>query len=244
MRFLRLFWFHLKLYASNQYFFWLTLSSTASVFLLQYVMAYATHNLSDPNLWVRSGVFGLWSSATTAAGAIGFQRYQGTLRYITNTRIDNRLSLAALLLPAASFGLLAFPVAYGLAVLLKTGHTNLSWHLVLVMGLLWVAAALMDQLIATFFVLTVNAIVYEELITIPLLLLSGLFGSSPLVRPLLNAGEWVIPIAVPVNRLLNEQASVNWLGFLCSLALWTGLTLVLSGRIMRIAKQTGSAGVM
>ena len=90
MRFLRLFWFQFKLYVSNQYFFWPTITSTVSIFILQYTIAYANHGLNDPMVWIRSAVFGLWASCTTAAGSIGYQRFQGTLPYIINTRYDER----------------------------------------------------------------------------------------------------------------------------------------------------------
>jgi len=214
MRFLRLFWFHFKLYATNQYFLWLTISSTVSLFLLQFVAAYVTHNLNDPALWLRSGVFGLWSSATTAAGCIGFQRFQGTLPYIINTRIDNRISLVALLLPASSFGLLAFPISYILAILLGVAHSNISLKLVMVILALWIAAALMDLLIAGFFLLTTNAIVYEELVTIPLLLVSGLFSSAPVLQPILTPFQWLIPISAPIHTLLNQTNDFNLEAFL------------------------------
>lgn len=244
MRFLRLFWFHFKIYASNQYFLWLTLSSTISLFLLQYVAAYATNQLADPTLWIRSGVFGLWSSATTAAGCIGFQRYQGTLPYLTNTRIDDRISMAALILPAASFGLLAFPISFMLAILLRVGHTNVSLHLILLIIALWGAAALMDFLIATFFLLTTNAIVYEKLITIPLLLLSGLFSSAPVLTPLLNIFQWLIPIASPVHTLLNQSSNFNIATFLSSCLLWLIVTWTLTNRVILLSKQTGNVRLM
>ena len=47
MRFIRLFLFHVKDYLSDQYFVWLTITSTTSIFLMQYIMAYATHNLNN-----------------------------------------------------------------------------------------------------------------------------------------------------------------------------------------------------
>lgn len=244
MRFLRLFWFHFKIYASNQYFIWLTLSSTVSLFLLQYVVAYATDQLDDPTLWIRSGVFGLWSSATTAAGCIGFQRFQGTLPYLTNTRIDDRLSMAALILPAASFGLLAFPISFILALLLGVSHSNVSLHLILLITALWAAAALMDFLIATFFLLTTNAIVYEKLITIPLLLLSGLFSSAPILTPLLKVFQWVIPIASPVHTLLNQSSNFNLVAFLISCLLWIIVTWTLTKRVILTAKRTGNVRLM
>lgn len=244
MRFIRLFWFHLKLYAGNQYFLWLTISSTVSIFLIQYVMAYVTHQLSDPNLWVRSGVFGLWSSATTAAGCIGFQRYQGTLPYLINTRIDERLSLVALLLPASSFGLLAFPISYALALLLGVGHSNLSLTLFLSVLALWLAAALMDLLVAALFLLTTDAIVYEELITIPLLLASGLFGSTSILKPILTFFQWLIPLSAPVHALLNNQGHLDLLPFLTSCLLWLVITWLASKKLLAMAKQTGNLGVM
>lgn len=244
MRFLRLFWFHFKIYATNQYFIWLTISSTVSIFLLQFVMAYVTHNLDDPGLWLRSGVFGLWSSATTSAGCIGFQRFQGTLPYLTNTRIDNRVSLMALLLPASSFGLLAFPISYLLAIILGVNHANISWSIVFFIVALWVAATLMDFLIAGFFLLTTNAIVYEELVTIPLLLASGLFSSAPILQPILKPFQWLIPIATPVHALLNSSSTFNLLAFLTSCLLWLIVTWTVTNRILLMAKRTGNVGLM
>ncbi|WP_204120534.1 MULTISPECIES: multidrug ABC transporter permease [Levilactobacillus] len=244
MRILRLFWFHLKIYAANQYFLWLTISSTVSIFLIQYVAAYVTHQLSDPSLWVRSGVFGLWSSATTAAGCIGFQRFQGTLPYLINTRIDDRLSLVALLLPASSFGLLAFPIAYVMAVMLGVAHGNLSIRLGLLIFALWLAAALMDFLVAAFFLLTTNAIVYEELITIPLLLASGLFSSAAVFQPFLAPFQWLIPLSAPVHALLGQSGRFNLAGFLVSCALWLAVTWIATNKILVMAKRTGNIGVM
>lgn len=244
MRFLRLFWFHLKIYASNQYFLWLTISSTISLFLLQFIVAYATKQLNDTSLWIRSGIFGLWSSATTSAGCIGFQRFQGTLPYLTNTRIGDRISLMALLLPASSFGLLSFPVSYLLAVLLGVSHSNVSLRLVLLIGSLWLAASLMDFLIAGLFLLTTNAIVYEELITIPLLLLSGLFSSAPILKPILIPFQWIIPIASPIHALLNSTSEFNLLGFILSCVLWGVVTWILTKHLLILSKRTGNVRLM
>lgn len=244
MRILRLFWFHLKLYAVNQYFLWLTVSSTVSIFLIQYVIAYVTHQLDDSNIWLRSGVFGLWSSATTAAGCIGFQRFQGTLPYLINTRIDDRISLTALLLPAASFGLLSFPISYILAILLGVAHANVSVQLILEVFALWFAAALMDLLVAAFFLITTNAIVYEELITTPLLLFSGLFSSSPILRPILQPFQWVIPLSVPVHALLDHPSHFNAVAFFVSCLLWGITTWIVTDKILLMAKRTGNLGAM
>ena len=101
-RFLRLFLFHLKVYVRNQYFLWLPIISTITIFLLQYLTANGYNNLDDPYLWIRSAIFGLWTSATTATGSIGFQRHLGTLKYLINTGINDFISLTALILPAST----------------------------------------------------------------------------------------------------------------------------------------------
>ena len=56
-QFLSLSTFHLKLFARNGYFVSTMLTSTLGMLLLQYVIAYAAHTLSDPFLWVRAGIF-------------------------------------------------------------------------------------------------------------------------------------------------------------------------------------------
>ncbi len=243
MRFLRLCWFHLKLYATDQYFLWLTISSTISLFLVQYVLAYATHNLADTSLWLRSGIFGLWSSATTATGCIGFQRYQGTLPYILNNQLDDRVSLLALILPASCFGLLSFPISYFLAIIFGVGHGNFDLRMVGLIFLFWLSAYVMDVLIAVSFILTTNAIVYEELILIPLLLLSGLFGYPKGLTGILQLFQWLIPISAPMKAILNGT-EFNFGAELFSLLLWGTIGWNLATVILRKAKVSGSEGMM
>ncbi|KAE9560603.1 multidrug ABC transporter permease [Companilactobacillus bobalius] len=244
MRFLRLFCFHLKIYASNQYFLWLTISSTISLFLLQFIVAYATKQLNDTSLWIRSGIFGLWSSATTSAGCIGFQRFQGLLEAFQEIIQYHHPSFLYLPFKASSFGLLSFPVSYLLAVLLGVSHSNVSMRLVLLVGTLWLAASLMDFLIAGLFLLTTNAIVYEELITIPLLLLSGLFSSAPILKPILIPFQWIIPIASPIHALLNSTSEFNFLGFILSCVLWGVVTWILTKYLLILSKRTGNVRLM
>ncbi|MGR6686820.1 multidrug ABC transporter permease [Furfurilactobacillus rossiae] len=215
------------------------MTSTISIFLMQYVVAFANHQTGDTTIWLRSGVFGLWSSATTAAGSITFQRFQGTLKYLVNSRTDERISLAALVMPAASFGLLSFPIAFLMAVLTQTGHSNLSWAIVGNMVGLWCGAVIMDLFISSFFVLTRNALVYEGLVTIPILVLSGLFGTPAIFRPLIAIGQWIIPIAAPVNRLLNNGSNFLWVQFITSSVLWIVLAWRLSGRLIQTYRKQG-----
>ncbi|GKT04243.1 multidrug ABC transporter permease [Furfurilactobacillus entadae] len=243
MRFLRLFWFHFKQYGSNQYFFWLPVTSTVSIFLLQYVVAYANDGLANPQLWINSGVVGLWASTATAAGSIGFQRFQGTLPYIVNTRYDERGSLIALLLPASSYGLLAFPLAYGLAKVtgVMVGSLSLNWLFWVIC--LWGGAALMGLLLAAFFTLTPNALVYESLIDVPIVLLTGLFGGKALTRPVMAVSQWLFPITAPISALTGN-GHLHWDACIVSITLWVGLTAGITKHIMVLAKKKGTLKVI
>lgn len=244
MRFLRLFWFQFKLYVSNQYFFWLTITSTVSIFILQYTISYANHGLNDSIVWIRSAVFGLWASCTTAAGSIGYQRFQGTLPYIINTRYDERGSLVALLLPASSYGLLAFPISFSLAKVFSVSIGKIDFKFILMVILLWVAAATMDILIAAFFTLTPNALVYEALINIPILLLAGVFGNEKFSLALMNISQYFLPLTIPIKVLLYPNSSINILAYIVSLILWILLILIMVTRINDLARKKGSLKII
>ncbi|NRO31043.1 hypothetical protein IMAU30143_01257 [Lactobacillus helveticus] len=244
MRFLRLFWFQFKLYVSNQYFFWLTITSTVSIFILQYTIAYANHGLNDSIVWIRSAVFGLWASCTTAAGSIGYQRFQGTLPYIINTRYDERGSLVVLLLPASSYGLLAFPISFSLAKVFSVSIGKIDFKFILMVILLWVAAATMDILIAAFFTLTPNALVYEALINIPILLLAGVFGNEKFSLALMNISQYFLPLTIPIKVLLYPNSSINILAYIVSLILWILLILIMVTRINDLARKKGSLKII
>lgn len=244
MRFLRLFWFQFKLYISNQYFFWLTITSTVSIFILQYTIAYANHGLNDPMVWIRSAVFGLWSSCTTAAGSIGYQRFQGTLPYIVNTRYDERGSLIALLLSASSYGLISFPLAWLLAKVFSVSTGEIDLKFIIMVILLWIGATTIDILIAAFFTLTPNALVYEALIDVPILLLTGLFGNKALTLPLMNVSQYFLPMTMPVKVLLYSSVAINIGAYICSLAIWIVLILVMVRRINDLARKKGTLKII
>ncbi|PMC78582.1 multidrug ABC transporter permease [Aerococcus viridans] len=244
-RFLRLFLFHLKVYVRNQYFLWLPIISTITIFLLQYLTANGYNNLDDPYLWIRSAIFGLWTSATTATGSIGFQRHLGTLKYLINTGINDFISLTALILPASTFGLISFPISYGLAHLFNVDIGDIDVQFIGLVLMLWLGVAVMDLLIAAFFVLTPNAIVYEELIHIPILLFSGLLGSGTWLDTLSYYTQWGIPLVFPIQKLLganNYDYSV-W-GYFLSIIIWILLAIVIGSWLLRQSKKDGQGRVV
>lgn len=239
-RFLRLFLFRLKVYIRNQYFLWLPIISTITIFLLQYLTANGYKQLDDPYLWIRSAIFGLWTSATTATGSIGFQRHLGTLRYLINTGINDFVSLTALILPASTFGLISFPISYILALIFNIKVMHINFEFILLIFMLWLSVAVMDILIAAFFVLTPNAIVYEELIHIPILLCSGLLGQGTWFEKIAYYTQWGVPIVYPIQQMLSENpADYSIWGYLISLIVWIILAITLGSWLLRRAKKDG-----
>ena len=243
-RFFTLSAFHFKLFARNGYFVSTMLTSTLGMLLLQYVIAYAVQGLSDPFLWVRAGIFGLWSCAVTAAGAIGFQRFQGTLPYLLNNVTSDLVSLAALLAPCSAFGLLAFPFSFAVSALLGM---NASIHLsqVIAVCLLWLGALVLDFAIAAFFVLTPNALVYEELIFIPVMLLGGLLEAPGYLQTVIELFRWVLPISAPIRILLSGRITPFLVvQFLFSMALCFAFALLIARSLLKKARVDGTMGVI
>ncbi|MDD7758037.1 MAG: multidrug ABC transporter permease [Aerococcus suis] len=245
LRFIRLILFHLKVYINNQYFLWLPIISTATIFVVQYLTAYAYNQLNDHTLWIRSAIFGLWTSATTSTGAISFQKHQGTLPYLINTGINELISLTALILPAYLFGLIAFPLSYILAIIFQVNVLPITLEFILMIFMLWLSVAIMDMLIAAFFVLTPNAIVYEELIHIPILLCSGLLGSSGFFKSLTLYTQWVIPLVYPIQKMIGEEPFIYsiW-SYLFSSLTWIILAISLGRTLLLWAKRDGQRRIV
>lgn len=239
MRFIRLFLFHLRDYLSDQYFVWLTITSTVSIFLMQYTIAYAAKDLSNPLLWRQSGIFGTWSSCTTVAGCIGFESYKGTLPYLLNSQYDERASLITLLLPASSYGLFSFPISFILAKILGVATGKVTFSFIFMIFLLWLGCSVMGILIASFLTLSKDAMVYEVLISTPILLLAGLFGNETVLRPLTSVSQWFIPITSPIATL-SRQTPFHWLAYLCSLSLWVILIIIIVRKINYLTRKKGA----
>lgn len=244
MRFIRLFWFHFREYLSDQYFVVLTITSTLSIFLVQYTLAYANHELNNSGIWIQSAIFGMWSSCTTAAGSVGFERLKGTLPYLINNAYDERLSMIALLLPASTYGLIAFPLAWGLARILGVTTGFITVKFIVITLFLWIAMATMGILIASFFCLTPNAITYEVLIGTPIVLLSGLFGNPAFLKPLINIAQWVIPMTTPIAYLTGSKSSFYWPAYICSLFIWISLITLLVKKINQLARKRGELNLI
>ena len=174
---LRMLWFHTRLFARNSFFSQLMFTSTLSILAMQLLAAHGNGAPAGEPLWLRAGMVGTWSVSTVAAGMIGFQRFQGTLAHLVFTPGPASRTMLPLVGAAATFGLLAFPLAALVASLFGYTPSTRAWAVLLV-GILtfWLACLSISMVVAAVFVLTPNAITYEGLLAVPLVLLSGVFG--------------------------------------------------------------------
>ena len=185
----------------------------------------------------------MWTSCTTVAGCISFERYKGTLPYLLNSQYDERASLITLLLPASSYGLFSFPIAFILAKILGAATGTVSLYIILLILLMWVGCAVMGILISSFLTLSPNAMVYESLIGTPILLLAGLFGNDTVLEPLTNVSQWFIPITAPIATLSHNK-SLNWSSYFCSLLLWIVLIVVIVRKINDLVRRKGALKII
>ena len=105
--------------------------------------------------------------------------------------------------------------------------------------------AYQDLLIAAFFVLTPNAIVYEELIHIPILLCSGLLGNGTWLDTLSYYTQWGIPLVFPIQKLLGSDSyDYSVWGYFLSIIIWTLLAIIIGSWLLRQSKKDGQGRVV
>ena len=210
MSFIKIALFQLKLYIKNTYFVNLVVIETTTMLLYEYLSHYVHHTYTGSE-WLIAGVMGTWASCTTSAGALGFQRFQGTLPYLLNTGVRREQVLLATLMPAAIYGLTAFPLAGIEATLLGMPIKYLDWQLVLGVFLLWLAATVLSYFISLFFVLSKNAIVYEQLLLLPILLLSGLLNIPYFISQKIQPFQIFSPLTFPIKIIYHLPINSIWI---------------------------------
>lgn len=250
---LRMMWFELRQFASVPYFAQLMIVATLSTVATQ-VLAWRAWGGDPAVLWVRSGIIGMWTVSTCAAGILGFERYKGTLVYLVASRIDPRLPLAAVISSVSTFGLAAMPLSWAAWMgLTRTAGLSLSRVPQLIGGtmLLWFACLSVAFVIATIFVLTPNAIAYESLLLAPVLIASGLLFTQSAAPSWLHLASMVIPIHWPIEILMNlryrDGGAVLWtnagIGLAVSL-IWMAVAWELGRLVLDRACRTATLEVV
>lgn len=243
MNYLSMYIFHLKIFAKNRYFLSLMTFSTLSLVLMQYIIAYSTDSLSDTTIWIRAGIFGMWGTTITAAGIITFQKFMGTLPYILNGKVSEFQSISALILPCSSFGLLAFPVSYIACFILGIEVTVISFEMIVALLFLYTGAVSYSLFIAPMFVLTRNAILYEQVINIPILLISGIFSIDFISENVLNVTQYINPLTAPIRYLMGYSEELI-IPSIVAQVIWFSMAYIAGSYILKQVKQSGKIEVL
>lgn len=236
--------FNLKLHIKNSYFVNLVLLETTLMMLYQYLGGYEQHHYHGQE-WLVAGILGAWASCTTAAGALNFQRRQGTLIYLLNTVKSPLLVFLAVIIPASIFGSLAYPLAWLESWLLHMTTTPLEIKTFLGMLLFWIVTILLSYLISFLFILTPHALAYEKLLFLPILLISGLLTIPSQIAWLIRPLQILSPLNIPIKLIYGQQISLAEVGIL--LLVVTGiifLALKLTNIIITRALKLGTIEVL
>ena len=254
LRYLRMAFFHLAQFSRVPYFVALMVTSTLSVLLVQALAIFAWGG--DPWVaWTRSGIIGTWTTTTVAAGILGFERYKGTLVHLVSSRTSPYVSLSAIVSAASLFGLLSFAVAWiswGLIFCrshIGFGSPPLPIHTILMsIYLLWVGCAIISYVIASIFVLTPNAIAYEDLLLTPVFFLSGIIFTSMTAPKFVGLLGPFLPIWAPAQILIgnmpSESISAELIRWVVVCVVWMLLALALMRFALRRARIDGTLEVM
>jgi len=203
-------WFHVRQFAQNGYFVQLLITSTLSIVILQ---ALAARNPAvaaggaNPAVglgWLRAGMLGTWTVCAVSSGMLGYQRFQGTLVYLVRAPYHPMRVLVPVLGAASVFGLLALPLGALGSVMLGQPVIHGGIVVTLIAGLVfWIACLSISTFIGMIFVLTPNAMTYEGLLSIPLVLVSGVFGTPSFLPDTVIAIARILPTRSAVE-LLNQ----------------------------------------
>lgn len=239
--------FHIKQYFRNSYFFWLVVTSTISILILQYLSSYANHqNLSSKQIII-SGIFGMWSSAVTAAGILHFQRTQGVLVYLINSPSSTLKNLVALVSSSSTFGLLAYPLAYIIGSSLNGFiFEPISFSILINIFLFWISSLSITYVVSELFLLTRNAFVYEDLFVTPVMIISGLFSLNDGLFNNFDKISLLIPITYPI-RLLTNQSNLGVNGlftWIVILAIWILLAFLFLRILLKKIRIKGEVEAM
>jgi len=251
MRYLRMLTFQVRQFISIPYFIQVMAVTSITMTLIQFLAHHAWHGITPTLGWVRAGAIGLWSTATCAAGIIGFERYKGTLVHLVLAPIGTLRTLAAVVCAAASFGILALPLSWITWTLLSRSIDVelFSWprfgSLLAGTAMLWAGATCLSLVVAALFVLTPNAISYEGLLLIPVFLLSGLTFFSHKGPAWLQVASHLLPLSQPIEVLLGQPVSIlSFLSWAASTAFWFGSSALLGRRALRLATRVGTLEVI
>lgn len=239
MRFVRMCLFQVIEFSKTTYFLELVFTTTLVAGIIQRLGV--VHFGLDPELgFKRTVAIGMWALAATAAGILGFERFKGTLVYLLHGSRSSFHGVAPTITACATFGLLSFPFSIVTWCFPGAGAINLSAVPAMLGGgvLLWLALVSMSYVIAAVFVATPNALTYEGLLLVPLLVLTGIFTDS--VSAL---ARFLVPSAGAFRFFVTGGVVDAVLAILLS-GVWIVLAWWLVARFVTQARNTGAVELL
>lgn len=243
----RIMWFYVRQFVSVPYFVQLMALTTLAATLTQFLAWRAWQSMTPIDGWARGGTIGTWTTATCAAGIIGFERYKGTLVHLVMAPVGALRVLAAVVCSASLFGIAALPLSWVVWALASGSvtFTDLSgWNLARVVAgalMLLVGCVVMSLVVAALFVLTPNAIAYEGLILVPVLIASGLLFTAVNVPTAVSIGMRAIPLRLGYDVLTGRAVGAAELVTWCVVTLaWLIAARWLGERALNLATRRGS----
>lgn len=251
MRQLRMMCFHVRQFVSVPYFVQLMIITTVTTTAVQFFAAHAWGDITPTQGWVRGGIIGTWTTATCAAGIIGFERHKGTLAYLVISPIGALRTVSAVVCAASTFGIAALPTAWCTWALLSSSldFSPYSWARILTLtlgaSLLWLGSTALALVVAAIFVISRNAIAYEQLLLVPVFIMSGILYANTSPPTWLDIVSRTLPIRYPYDLLLGRLTTITdaavWLGVLVC---WLLLAALLGRRALMLATRAGSLEVV
>ncbi len=247
MSWLRMLGFHVRQYGRVAYFVRQLVMATVGAALVQWAAALPSgKGLGAPH-WLLAAHIGLWVCATSAAGLLGFQRFQGTLGPLLVSPRRPESTLTALIASVTCFGITAFPLAYVSIVALGGRVDVADWSAVIVGAVVsWLGATAMALVIAPLFVLSPRATTYEQVLVVPLMLLMGFFGYPGWGQDVLGRVGGLFPMATgfrvagagvaahPSDIVLQVMAGI------ASAVVWTAIAVLALRDALRRSRVDGS----
>lgn len=230
IRIIHMSFFSLKQFMKVDYFVKLLIATTISAAIIQVLGSITFENSVSPINYLRAALIGMWTTTTCAAGLSGFERARSTLCYLYIMSSNEYITIMCTVSSASLFGLFALPLAF-VTYLIISFFSGLLYLPVALSSLLsaiplfllsWVSALTISLFVASIFVLTPNAISYEGLLLLPMLLISGI--ATPItVSPVLDSIICFFnPLYFPTNVLLYAKtvSSFSVVLYIMGLFLW------------------------
>ena len=164
--------------------------------------------------------------------------------------------LAAIVSSASVVGLAALPLSWLIWALVTlnpqvTDFSALWPRYVLGVPLLWLACLSVTFMIAVFFVATPNAIAYEELLLVPVFILSGVLFTTIEAPAWLDSVGMLIPLQAPVHLLLGRTAITTSADALLPVIqtlvvsfIWALCAFLFARKALASARRRGTLGAM